>query len=243
MTLPLLMIRESDVPLYLQIRHQVRHLIISQTLKEGDLLPSIRILAAQLNINPNTVAQAYRELTNDGLITTRQGQGTFVNAFTSSQPNSDTKRLQLLTELLTCAHTRSLSMGFTTGDFRDNLNAVLAQPAIRHLVVVTKNQAAATRYRELLNEQLDTRMYSVTALTFHDIDTSAPEAQRAFKTGYFALTLSLYVRELEALLSRQNIPAQVIPATVDITQPLYRAPKSLIRNPARHSGGRKPQLT
>ncbi len=71
---------ESGVPLYLQITQQVRRLIASGTLAPGDQLPTVRELAAELVVNPNTVARAYRDLEHDGVVETRRGQGTFACA-------------------------------------------------------------------------------------------------------------------------------------------------------------------
>ena len=65
----------SPTPLYQQITTHVRHAIVSGTVRPGDLLPSVRALAEQLLINPNTVAKAYAELSRDGLIETLPGKG------------------------------------------------------------------------------------------------------------------------------------------------------------------------
>ena len=68
----------SGVPLYLQIQNQVKHAVSAGALKQGDALPSVRKLAADLRINPNTVARAYTELERDAVIRTVPGGGTFV---------------------------------------------------------------------------------------------------------------------------------------------------------------------
>jgi GntR family transcriptional regulator len=65
-------------PLYLQIMDEVRRALVIGTLQAEDPLPSVRELAAELVINPRTVANAYRELEREGLIYVRRGQGTFV---------------------------------------------------------------------------------------------------------------------------------------------------------------------
>jgi GntR family transcriptional regulator len=70
----------SPVPLYAQIADRVRLAVASGELRDGDLLPSVRQLSAQLRVNPATVVQAYRELEGEGFVTTRQGAGTFVQA-------------------------------------------------------------------------------------------------------------------------------------------------------------------
>lgn len=64
-------------PFYQQIKDNVRHLVVSGTLKKDDKLPSVRELAASLAINPNTIQRAYRELENEGYIYTLPGKGTF----------------------------------------------------------------------------------------------------------------------------------------------------------------------
>src|SRR5580765_4445918 len=68
----------SGVPVYRQLIDQVRGGIASGSLTAGDQLPTIRQLAVDLEINPNTVMRAYRELELGGLIETHQGTGTFV---------------------------------------------------------------------------------------------------------------------------------------------------------------------
>jgi GntR family transcriptional regulator len=69
----------SYTPIYEQIKTEIRSQIVLAILKPGDTLPSIRDLAAKLIVNPNTVARAYRELEQDGFITTRKGKGCFVS--------------------------------------------------------------------------------------------------------------------------------------------------------------------
>ena len=68
----------DGTPIYIQIVRQFKYLIATGSLREGDELPPVRVLAQQLLINPNTVAKAYRELENEGLIYTRPGAGTYV---------------------------------------------------------------------------------------------------------------------------------------------------------------------
>ena len=68
----------SALPIYAQIINQIKYLIATGTLMPKNQLPSVRQLAIQLRINPNTVAKAYRELEHEKIIFTRRGQGTFV---------------------------------------------------------------------------------------------------------------------------------------------------------------------
>lgn len=68
----------SGLPLYLQIESQLKHAVAAGAVKQGDSLPSVRKMASDLRINPNTVARAYQNLERDGVIRTVPGGGTYV---------------------------------------------------------------------------------------------------------------------------------------------------------------------
>jgi GntR family transcriptional regulator len=69
---------KSGVPIYRQIQDQIRFGIASGRLRPGEQLPTVRALAVELKVNPNTVIKAYTELERQGVLTTEQGSGTFV---------------------------------------------------------------------------------------------------------------------------------------------------------------------
>jgi GntR family transcriptional regulator len=68
----------SSTPLYIQIMEQIRQMVASSELKQGDQLPTVRQLATELRVNFNTVARAYRMLDEAGLISTQHGRGTYI---------------------------------------------------------------------------------------------------------------------------------------------------------------------
>lgn len=68
----------SGIPIYVQLKEQIRHVIETGALSPGDQLPGIRSLAEALVINPNTVIKVYRELENEGVLDIRHGLGAFV---------------------------------------------------------------------------------------------------------------------------------------------------------------------
>ena len=70
----------SGIPVYKQIIHLVQAAVTEGKLKEGDQLPTIRALHEQLDVNPNTVARAYRELAHLGLVSAEHGSGCYVSA-------------------------------------------------------------------------------------------------------------------------------------------------------------------
>lgn len=69
----------GPVPIYAQIMEQIRMAVAAGALARGARLPSVRALAAQLGINPNTVVKAYGELEREGLIESGQGRGTYIS--------------------------------------------------------------------------------------------------------------------------------------------------------------------
>ncbi|WP_180542387.1 GntR family transcriptional regulator [Nevskia soli] len=73
----------SGIPVYLQIEQQIKQSLASGLLKPDDPLPSIRRTAAELRINPNTVARAFSNLEREGIIRTVPGGGTFVGSLTT----------------------------------------------------------------------------------------------------------------------------------------------------------------
>src|SRR5579884_3180523 len=87
---------DSGVPIYLQIVNQVKYLVSSGRLNEGEELPPIRTLAEQLLVNPNTVARAYRELEIAGIVAKRRTAGTYVSG--TGSPLARRQRLRILTE-------------------------------------------------------------------------------------------------------------------------------------------------
>ena len=90
-------ISTSDgVPIYLQIVNQVKYLVASGRLTAGEELPTIRGLAEQLLINPNTVARAYRELESAGIVEKRRTAGTYVSV--QGSPLARRERMKILTE-------------------------------------------------------------------------------------------------------------------------------------------------
>ena len=78
-------------PIYLQIFEQVKSMVASGVLKPGDQLPTVREVAADLRINFNTAARAYRLLHEEGIISTQQGRGTYV---LEGPPPAEARRLK-----------------------------------------------------------------------------------------------------------------------------------------------------
>ncbi|MFQ5505259.1 MAG: GntR family transcriptional regulator [Planctomycetota bacterium] len=111
---------ESGVPFYRQIIEQVKFAIARGELQAGEQLPTVRQLAVDLSINPNTVVRAYRELEIKGVLETQQGSGTFVGRNKPEVDQLEKRRMldQIVTEMLA----RASSYGFSLEDFLEALN-------------------------------------------------------------------------------------------------------------------------
>ena len=86
---------KSGVPVYRQIQDQIRYGIASGLLDPGEQLPTVRALAVELSVNPNTVIKAYSELEREGVLTTEQGSGTFVAVQPPPSPSEENRQAKL----------------------------------------------------------------------------------------------------------------------------------------------------
>jgi len=107
-------------PIWRQIEEGMRRMITLGALKPGDTVPSVRDLAQQLRVNPNTVARAYQRLTEHGVFAVRRGEGTFV-ADEPSQPKRS-ERNEVLRDASNRYASAAISVGATIGDAVDELN-------------------------------------------------------------------------------------------------------------------------
>ena len=110
---------KSGVPLYRQIIEQVEFGVAREDLVPGDQLPTVRQLAVELSINPNTVLRAYREMEIKGVLDTQQGSGTFISR---QKPAIDKgERSRMLDQILVDLLSRASRYGFTVEDVLDGL--------------------------------------------------------------------------------------------------------------------------
>ncbi len=115
----------SHIPIYVQLVERVKHLVASGTLQPGDQLPTVRQLAAELRVNFNTVARAYRLLDEAGVISTQQGRGTYV---LEVPPPEDAIRLRrkALDGLSRSFLQETYRMGFEADEVRANLDDLIS---------------------------------------------------------------------------------------------------------------------
>ena len=104
----------SNEPIYMQIVSQISEAIAKGEISVGQKLPAMRKLAAELVINPNTVARAYSELEQAGLITTKTGSGTFVND--PKLRTLDAANINILAERMDSIVARGINLGINAPD-------------------------------------------------------------------------------------------------------------------------------
>jgi GntR family transcriptional regulator len=110
---------KSGVPFYRQIIEMIKFGIARGDLAPGDRLPTVRQLAVDLSINPNTVIRAYRELEIEGVLETHQGSGTFIG---NNKPEIDRlEKQRMLDQILTDLLARAQSYGLSLDDVLEGL--------------------------------------------------------------------------------------------------------------------------
>jgi GntR family transcriptional regulator len=108
---------DAGEPLYVQLERQIKHAVATGALAHGTQLPSVRQLASELVINPNTVARAYRELEHAGLLEGVPGRGWFV---TYGAPRlRDDERRKRLQEFIDQLWAEGRALGFSTEELAD----------------------------------------------------------------------------------------------------------------------------
>lgn len=115
----------SGVPIWQQVVAQVTRQAVSGLLAAGDQLPTVRDLAAELRVNPNTVAKAYQELERSGIVATKRGLGTFVIEHDGKE---GADAIQSLNERIDAAIVEALQMRLDPVSFiavvQDRMNAL-----------------------------------------------------------------------------------------------------------------------
>lgn len=111
---------DNALPIYVQVGLQIKWEIATGRLGEGDPLPSVRQLALELRVNPNTVVKAYNELEHEGLVDSQHGRGTFVAP--GARARVDSGRAQVREALR-----RAVRMAREAGLSRDTINQLLRE--------------------------------------------------------------------------------------------------------------------
>jgi GntR family transcriptional regulator len=129
--------QSSGIPLYLQLMEQVKHAVETGALREGDQLPTIRRVAEDLVMNPNTVVRAYRELEHEGVLELKHGSGAFIKESAEGRG----RLIRKAQAVMESAVERLLLLGLTEDELRRAFENELAQAnAKRQLVRGTEGK-------------------------------------------------------------------------------------------------------
>ncbi len=117
---------QSGVPIYIQVVERIKHLIATGELEPGDQLPTVRQLALDLVVNPNTIARAYTLLDQAGVISTQQGRGTYVREH-PDENGLARMREEKLRGLASQMIVEALSLGYELSEIRDEFETIARQ--------------------------------------------------------------------------------------------------------------------
>lgn len=112
---------KSGVPIYVQLVEQVRHAVEVGTLEAGDRLPTVRALAKELTVAPNTIVKAYSELQRSGFVESRPGVGTVISAGVGDVAHE--KRVETLNERLSLLVRDAVALGVTEDELWERFDA------------------------------------------------------------------------------------------------------------------------
>jgi GntR family transcriptional regulator len=116
---------DSPIPIYKQIVVQVTFAVAAGTLRPGDFIPSVRDLASDLVVNPNTVARAFGELEKRGVVVARPGRG--MTVATEAVPSCKSQRSQIVRERIRVALHEAVSSGLTSDEIKQVVDDELAR--------------------------------------------------------------------------------------------------------------------
>lgn len=215
--LPIRLISGETTPLYLQIVHQLKQLIITHQLDDGARLPAVRRLAERLAINPGTVVQAYRELGNEGLLESVRGRGTVVRRL-SGRSDDELSRARLLDAAAAELTTRASALGFSADEVRAQVNLALLgnrQPVPVAFVGWDVDQAG--RYAGELDDRYREQNLRFVPFGIDDVVKAPPQLLDQLRVAYTVVTFVTMAPEVERGLAAAGIEAEIVGITVSLS--------------------------
>ena len=216
--LPLRLVEMESMPLYLQIVHQVKQLIMTGELADRVQLPVVRSLAEHLGINPGTVVRAYRQLADEGLIETRRGRGSVVRSL-SGRTQDTVSRERLLDAAIRRLTARSRALGFDGPEALERVSAALLngqEPAPVAFLGQIAEQAA--RFAGELTARYEPDDVVFRPLGMDEVKADGGERLRSeLEASYTVLTFAPLVPDLEGLLDRLEVQAEVVGVRAQMT--------------------------
>lgn len=208
---------KSHVPVHVQLREQLKHLILGGELGVGDKLPSIRALAGYMRINRNTVAHVVTELERGGYVETRRGSGVYVTE--PPVDAEDLKRQRFLERVIEEAVSDGVSLEDLGYELLARAGTVSAPQA--KIALVECNRPQVEQYSAELEERLPVEVEGLLVGELEELVSSGTELPwRLVATTFF------HAAEVEALLEPRGVEtfALMVEATVETLRRLVELP-------------------
>jgi len=203
----------GHLPVHVQLKEQLKFLILNGDLTPGAMLPTTRQLAGFLRINRNTVLRAYQELAQEGLIDCRQGRGCAV----VERPEEAASPVSAeLVEVIDGAIDQARELGVSAGDFttaayaraRQRWDAPV-QP--KRIAFVECDAQTAADFAHAIQERLDV---AVISMVLEDLAHPTAETGRQLREARAVATTFFHVEEIRRLLAQADIEKNVVALTV-----------------------------
>lgn len=209
----------SPIPLYVQLKHHVIHLISSGAWPPGVALPSVRRLASELGLATATVQRACGELQREGVLVGQVGRGVYVAELDPGARDARAERAALLNSLFARSVVHARSIGFTDEQILESVRQLVggedSHPNI-HLVFVGAGPEFAEKYRSLLAEALVDLRLTVSAMTLDDLERDADAALDGLEPIVCLVSLVGTFAEVRRLARHRGTP--LFGLVVDLTQ-------------------------
>lgn len=208
--------RRSSVPVHAQLKTQIRHLIMTGSLKPGSQVPTVRQLAGFLRINPNTAAKALAELQQDGYLESRSGRGTFV---ADRLPAGEGKMARGLERLVDETLERSRRLGYSAEEFlataATRAPVAGARKAKRtRALVIECNWPEVSRFREELEAELP---LAVDRMLVEDLTERARHDPSFVREYGVLITTFFHIHEVKAALASESVPVVALPTEANLS--------------------------
>lgn len=215
----------GQLPIPFQIKNNIKHAISSGHLAPNTQLPSVRELADQLKVSANTVARAYRELQEEGLIVTYAGRGTFIADIVQNR-NLDTETRATLHEVLQPAVTSARAIGYSEEQIVSAVRELLADRTI-HVGLVGINHTIIAKWKQILETEFAALGIEVTAYTVSELQTDLDAALTSLSSAYYIFSLITTYAETRALFSGQK--KQVVALITEVSMHTHQKLAALPR--------------
>ncbi|MCC6180084.1 MAG: GntR family transcriptional regulator [Chloroflexi bacterium] len=216
--------KSSMVPLYLQVKQHLIHLISYGTWQPNTPVPSVRQLAADLQMATATVQRVYNELQAEGLLVGRPGRGVFVTELARGLPARRGERSEILRALLAHPIAQARSLGFADVEVLETVDAIASGPELPatppRVVFVGSSEASIQKYPALLREALDRLGVVVEGVTFADVERDE-RILDAFEPIQTIVALIGTFPHLQQVARRRDVPMYGL--VLDLSEMTQRA--------------------